>query len=304
MTQILATPWASFIEPDRSIEDHPSPHEALKVPIFSGYRAYDALVGTPEVYDDPLLKMIVDRVTTSGIDAEEQCSAKYYADIYNVLKVLNGGYNRVAEVGVFMGGSSVLLAACALAFDFQLDLVDISPNYLRFTYERIRRTFPEAIDRVRLFNGGVPEYTRAVLVGDQESMTLVHHDGAHDFNQVVRDLSALSFVKDRLHSVILQDTHLRGRASYMNFVDAAVYAVFGPQMQFAPIGAQYTEDHVDMLKPNPYQGNYFLPHRPEGMFLPMDANDFHYPHPSMTIEEFLDPKTLAADAEAKAEAAA
>lgn len=296
MTEPLTTTWATFIEPDRSIEDSPSPHEALQVPIFSGYRAYDALLGSPETHADPLFKMIVDRVTNSGIAAEEQCSAKYYADVYNVLKVLNGGYNRVAEVGVFMGGSSVLLAACALAFDFQLDLVDISPNYLRFTYERIRRTFPEAIDRVRIFYGGVPEYTRAVLLDDQDSVTLVHHDGAHDFNQVVRDLSALSFVQDRLHSVILQDTHLRGRASYMNFVDAAVYAIFGPQMQFAPIGAEYTEEHVDMLKPNPYQGNYFLAGRPEGMFLPMDANVFHYPHPSMTIEEFLDPKTLAADA--------
>lgn len=296
MSEQLKTTWASFIDPDRSIEDHPSPHEALSVPIFSGYRAYDALVGSPEVYSDELLKMIVDRVTTSSIAAEEQCSAKYYADVYNVLKVLNGGYNRVAEVGVFMGGSSVLLAACAVAFDFQLDLIDTSPNYLRFTYERIRRTFPEAIDRVRIFYGGLPEYTRAVLVGDEESMTLVHHDGAHDFNQVVRDLSALSFVKERLHSVILQDTHLRGRASYMNFVDAAVYAIFGPQMQFAPIGAEYTADHVDMLKPNPYQGNYFLEGRPEGMFLPMDANQFYYPHPSMEIAEFLDPKTLAADA--------
>jgi hypothetical protein len=291
MTQTPETPWAAFIEPDRSIQNHPSPHEPLSVPIFSGYRAYDALVGSPQAQDDPLLKEIVDRVTTSPVKAEEQCSAKYYADVYNVLKVLAGQYNRVAEVGVFMGGSSVLLARLAVEFDFQLDLVDISPNYLRFTYERIRRTFPEAIDRVRIFNGGVPEYVKTVLLEDPESVSLVHHDGAHDFNQVVRDLSALSFVKERLHSVILQDTHLRGRAKYMNFVDAAVYAVFGPQMQFAPIGAQYSDEHTDMLTPNPYQGNYFLPGRPEGMFLPMDANVFEYPHPSLKIEEFLDPKT-------------
>ena len=293
MTERPETPWASFLSPYPGLENQPSPHETLGVPIFSGFRAYTEILNSPLMASEPMLGEIVRRVMASEVQAEEQCSPKYYADVYSVLKVLNGQYDRVAEVGVFMGGSSVLLAGLSIEFGFKLDLIDISPIYLWFTYERIRRTFPEALPNVRMFYGGLPEYTREALVPDQESRTIVHHDGAHDFTQVVKDLSALYFVRDRLHSVILQDTHLRGRAKYMNFVDAAVTAVFGRDVQFAPIGAQYTPEHHEMLKPNPWQGNYFLPGRPEGMFVPMDANDWEYPHPSMELEEFLDEKSPA-----------
>ena len=83
---------------------------------------------------------------------------------------------------------------------------------------------------------------------------------------------------------------------YAFHFDAALYAVFGPDFQFAPIGAEYDAGNTLMMTPNVYGGQYFLPDRPEGMVVPMDSNTFHYPHVSMTIDEFLDQERAAAAA--------
>lgn len=79
-----------------------------------------------------------------NIPYEDQCSAKYYADLFQILRNFNGEFNRVVEVGICMGDASVMLAGCAEAFDFDIDMVDINADFLRFSYERLRRAFPES----------------------------------------------------------------------------------------------------------------------------------------------------------------
>lgn len=272
-----------FIQPDPSLETSDAPHEALNLPIYSGYQAItgaDPFLGRFKIFDE-----IIERVRGFDVPYEDQCSIDYYFDIVRTLRDINGEYGRVVEVGVFMGGASVMLAGCSGKFDFDLDLVDINEGFLRFSYERIRRTFPEAAGRVRLFHGDVADYVREVLLPEESSpRTLVHHDGAHDFNQVVRDLSALSFVREKIHSIIAQDTHLRGNLNEMNFVDMALSAVFGTGLTFVPIGKIY-DAHDSRTNPNKYQGNYFRPGIAEGMVVPMGANAFHYPHPTAEFEE-------------------
>ena len=188
------------------------------------------------------------------------------------------------EVGVYMGGASGMIAGCAERFDFDVDLLDISAASLQFAHERIRRAFPEVAERVRLFHGDVPSYVRQVMLEEGGGRSLLHHDGAHDFNQVVADLTALSFVRGQLHSIIAQDTHLRGDLERMNFVDLALTAVFGADFNYMPIGNVIDPGNQEMTSPNRFQGNYFLPGVPEGMVLPLHANRFHYPHPSMSFD--------------------
>jgi hypothetical protein len=275
-----------FIDPDPSLETSGAPHEALNLPIYSGYQAIkgaNPFLGRFRIFDE-----IVERVRAFDVPYEDQCSIDYYFDIVRTLRDLNGEFDRVVEIGVFMGGASVMLAGCSGKFDFDLDLVDISADFLRFTYERIRRCYPEATGRIRLFHGDVPAYVRAVMLEDagrgHPRMNLIHHDGAHDFNQVVHDLSALSFVRDQVHSIIAQDTHLRGTLAEMNFVDMALAAVFGTGLTFVPIGKVY-EQYDQRTNPNQYQGNYFRPGIAEGMVVPMVANSFQYPHPNAQFEE-------------------
>lgn len=270
----------AFIEPDRDLEQLQDPNQKLGIGIYSGHKAashWEGLRGSNRIFDQ-----LTDRLDALDIPYEDQCSARYYYDLVTVLRDFNGEFNRVVEVGVYMGGSSVMFAGCAGRFDYDLDLVDIDANNLRFAYERIRRTTPEATARVRLFHGDLPSYVRKVLM-QEAPRCVVHHDGAHDFNQVVKDLASLSYVADKLHAVIAQDTHLRGTIEHMNFVDMALYAVFGLDLSYAPIGEVYQE-HDSRTTPNPYQGNYFRPGVPEGFVLPMSMNRFHYPHPSMTID--------------------
>lgn len=278
--------YGGFIQPDPRLETVGDPSGALGFGTLSGHKAAGRclveLAGRNFLFD-----RIMRKVANLDIEYEDQCSAQYYYDLFRTLRDYAGEYDRVVEVGVYMGGSTSVIAGCMDDFHFGLDLVDVDARYLRFTYERVRRT--HGARDVRLFWGDLPSYVKAVLLPEAATRTLVHHDGAHDFNVVIRDLAVLSFVRNKVHALIMQDTNLRGRIRHCNFVDAALYAIFGEGMAYAPIGAVYAESNKRMMDPNPYEGNYFLPGAPEGMVIPLQHNTFRYPHPSMTLDEFILP---------------
>jgi hypothetical protein len=284
--------FGTFIAPDETLRDMADPAAALGVIIHSGYQTHgqmSGMLGQNRIFD-----RIVDKVRGLSLAYEDQCSPQYYYDLVRTLRDHNGQFDRLVEVGVYMGGSTAYIAGCIEAFDFDLDLVDIEPGCLRFAYERVRRMFPEAARRIRLFHGDVPSYVRHVLLEEPGRRNLVHHDGAHDFNQVVKDLAALSFARDDLVTIIAQDTHLRGTVETMNFVDMALYAVFGTELNYAAIGAAYHGD-TEMTRPNRFQGNYFMPGVAEGVVIPIATNQFLYPHPLLGPEHFLPPRRDALD---------
>ena len=281
--------FGGFIEPDRNVENVGNPAEMLGVQIYSGYRAVgqmDSLLGQNRIFD-----RIVAKAKSLDFTYEDQCSPQYYFDLVRTLRDFNGQFDRAVEVGVYTGGSTSFLAGCIDPFDFDLDLVDINEHYLRLAYERVRRMYPESAKRIRLFHGDLPSYVRHVMRKDRECTYLVHHDGAHDFNQVVKDMASLYYARAQILAVIAQDTHLRGSVEYMNFVDLALYAVFGTDLKFAGIGACYPEGHGN-TKPDQYFGNYFNPGVPEGLVLPMAVNSFKYPHPYHSIDDFLPPEVI------------
>ncbi|MBE1533403.1 class I SAM-dependent methyltransferase [Actinomadura algeriensis] len=274
--------WGTFLEPDASIAGLENPHEALGIPILSGHHAdLKAFAGYNTVFD-----RIADRVAGVNMAYEDQCSANHYFDVFTRIERDHRQASRIVEVGVFMGGSSTVFAGCVEPMGFELDLVDVNPVYLQFAYERIRRTFPGATPRVRMFYGDLPTYVKKVLVPETATRAIVHHDGAHDFNQVVKDISSLYYVRDRVHSLAIQDTHLRGLIEHFNFVDAAVYAMFGVDVKYEPVGARY-EEGSSVTNPNQWNGNYFLAGMSEGMYIPFDGVEWKYPHPSMDLDTFL-----------------
>lgn len=274
--------WGTFLEPDASIADLENPHEVLGIPILSGHHAdLKAFAGYNTVFD-----RIADRVAGVNLAYEDQCSANHYFDVFTRIERDHRQASRIVEVGVFMGGSSTVFAGCVEPMGFELDLVDVNPVYLQFAYERIRRTFPGATPRVRMFYGDLPTYVQKVLLPEASTRAIVHHDGAHDFNQVVKDISSLYYVRDRVHSLAIQDTHLRGLIEHFNFVDAAVYAMFGVDVKYEPVGARY-EEGSSVTNPNQWNGNYFLAGMSEGMYIPFEGVEWKYPHPSMDLETFL-----------------
>ena len=281
----MASAPGIFIEPDGELAFLADPNEKFGIPIQSGYKAMQhasQFAGHSKIFDE-----ISARIGSLDIPYEDQCSVKYYFDVVSALRNCNGEFGRVVEVGVYMGGASSVLAGCIEKFDFDLDLIDNDDARLRFSYERVRRLYPESTGRIRLFHGDLPSYVKSVMLNDTQTKSIVHHDGAHDFNQVVKDLSSLYYARDQIHSLIIQDTHLRGRINKFIFIDAALYAVFGADLNYFPIGSVHSEHDIEMTSPNKYQGNYFVPGMPEGMVFPFSHNRFKYPHPSMSLDEFL-----------------
>ncbi len=105
---------------------------------------------------------------------------------------------------------------------------------------------------------------------------------------MVKDLAALSFVREDLVALIAQDTHLRGTPHFMNFVDMALYAVFGTELNHASIGAAYYgEQRNDSAQPLSGQ----LLHAGVGgvVLLPMAANSFPLSAPAARRRAFLPP---------------
>jgi hypothetical protein len=295
MTDYVATvamhedTWGTFLEPDPAVEGAENLHETLGIPILSGHHAdLTAFKGRNTVFD-----RIASRSKEVDLAYEDQCSAQHYYDVFGCVEREHGALTRLVDVGVFMGGSAAVLAGCVEPMGLELDLVDVNPVFLQFARERVRRMFPRAMTRVRMFHGDLPTYVANVLRAEPGTSALIHHDGAHDFNQVVKDLSSLYFARDRIHGVALQDTHLRGDISYFNFVDAAVYAMFGVGVKYEALGARYPQDSP-VTHPNQWNGNYFLGDTPEGMFVPFDGVEWKYPHPSMELEAFLPVKVAPA----------
>ncbi|MFA7601770.1 MAG: hypothetical protein WCY29_02070 [Novosphingobium sp.] len=278
--------FGSFIQPDRSLEMLDEPNAKLGCVVHSGFRAMNQAPGIGLLGENRIFDAIWQRWTETPLECEDQCSAQYYFDLVRTLRDFNGEFGHVVEVGCYLGGATSILAGCMDRFDFTLDIVDVSAPFLQYSYERVRRMYPEAAGRVRLFYGDLPSYVREVMLPEPREGVIVHHDGAHDFNQVVKDMASLSYVREQLHAIIAQDTHLRGTVHHMNFVDMALYAVFGTDLNYCPIGARYDEfDYV--TRPNRYQGNYFVAGQPEGFVLPMAVNSFRYPHPELSMEDFL-----------------
>jgi hypothetical protein len=137
---------------------------------------------------DPTWNAIAARINAFPYPTSDQCSEKHYQDVFEFLRINRNIVDRVFECGVFHGGMSVLLAGCALAFDFYLDLIDVNPAALQSTFHRIRRTFPEALPKVRIFLGEIPNYVKTVMQDSEFKNAILHHDGSHRFNTVVNDL--------------------------------------------------------------------------------------------------------------------
>ncbi|MEV4256777.1 class I SAM-dependent methyltransferase [Spirillospora sp. NPDC049652] len=274
--------WGTFLVPDGALAEADRPHELLGIPIQSGFHAdLSVFAGQNTVFD-----RIADRVASVKLDYEDQCSPKHYFDVFTRIEREHAHLTRIVDVGTFMGGSAAVFAGCVEPMGLELDIVDVNDAYLRFAHERVRRAFPGAVPRVRIFHGDLPTYVRTVLLAEQGTRALVHHDAAHSFDQVVKDLSALYFARDRVHSLAVQDTHLRGSIGYLNFVDAAVYAIYGKGVEFEPLGAAYPAGSA-VCEPNQWDGNYFMAEEPEGMYLRFEGLTWKYPHPSMTLDEFM-----------------
>lgn len=277
--------WGHFIEPDKTLESYTDPNDKYKLARGVSYRPDYSEFVTQSTNFFHIIQRI--EAIRSNFTFEDQCSAKYYFDIFNLTQSLADKITKVVDVGVFMGGSASILAGCIENKNVQLDLVDFGSEYLRTSYERVRRAFPEVAKRTRLFLGDLPTYINAVLLHEIDTMNLIQHDASHNFNEVVRDLAALSFVKNKVTGLMIQDTHLRGgNVGSGFFVDAALYAVFGGNMPFYELGIKLNAATEPAFQSSAF-GTYFIDNQAEGMYIPFHLVNFRYPHSTIKLESLL-----------------
>ncbi len=259
-------------------------NQVLRAPVFGGqHAAVGALVGSNAVFD-----AVVGQIDNFQGTFEDQCQARYYLDMCQIFdQQLDTDADLIVEAGVYLGGASIFLGALAASRGIPLHLIDIDPDFLWFTHERVRRTLGPHAPHIRLWRGDIPSYVQEVLENGPYHRLMMQHDASHDFNIVVRDLASLYYVRDIVQGVCIQDTNLRGKPKYLNYVDFAVRAVFGDHATTQPIGARFNAiDHPHAMRPDRWFGNYFLESEPEGLYIPFAQNSFSYPHPDITLEDF------------------
>lgn len=269
--------WGKFIPHPQPLPEGTNPTEKI------GKKFHPVRQNRSTNTENKIWNEINKRIIEYKFPVSDLCSEKHYFDVFEFLRSNNGLIDRVAECGTFQGGLSVLLAGCALAFDFKLDLIEINTEFLEQTYHRIRLTFPEALDRVNLFHGEIPNYVQHAQQNKDFNNIVIHHDGSHAFPTVFRDLASLYYIKDKVHALLIQDTHMRHTdPNQLNFVDAAVNTVFGFDPYYQPIGMT----HQETTQPS-NEGIYFLGGRSEGMLIPIAMNQFFYPHPNQPLESLI-----------------
>lgn len=294
LNKILDDPeFGTYIEPDHELAQFKNPNDKYKIKFPSGMQANF----TPFLTQNPRFKATADKIIEQRKEVafEDQCSGKYYYDVFAVADALRTQLTKIVEVGVYTGGTSTILAGCIEDTNIQLDLVDINKRFLQYSYERIRRLFPEVAKRTRMFFGDIPTYVKNVLMKEQNTCNLIHHDGSHTFNEVIKDLASLYYVRDKINGLLIQDTNLRaGNIDTYVFVDAALYAVFGNDLRYYDTGLTHNHTATPAFQFG-IHGTYWLANKPEGMYIPFALQQFHYPHPTIEFERFLPKKVQASE---------
>lgn len=238
---------------------------------------YSSVAGLNDVFDEYVAVMNASRMA-----AEDQCTERWYYDVFTHFLSAAGETRHVVEVGCFTGSSSRWLYVASRLCNFTLDIVDANINFLAYARARMIETFGELADNVRFFHGDVPTYVRNAAIPEQRSRVSFHHDGAHTFNECLQDFASMSFIKDNLKHVIIQDTNHRSAVmDYYAFVDMAAYAVFGLDCPYRPIGQK-----LSVSNPVFDAKIYFEDSEPEGKIIDISKANFRVPHRSVTADEF------------------
>ncbi|NEV63361.1 class I SAM-dependent methyltransferase [Thiorhodococcus minor] len=215
------------------------------------------------------------RIRTHPWMLAEQCSPKYYRDLVRHLHTKRGRIRRIVEVGVFLGGASAYLAQAAEDLGLELHLADINPAYLGYTYERLLSLLPGSDRFVRLFHGDFPSYVAADQMLESPQGSFVQFDASHRFPDVVADMVAVCRARKWIHSLAIQDTHLRSDLIEAEvFVDMAVQAVFGTRLRYRSIGITTPGERRNI--PTPHWRPFTRPRAPEGILLELAKNRCHY----------------------------
>lgn len=281
MQEIIKNPaWGTFIEPDHDLSHYTNPNEKYHLTSRERHHLnFNQFLNQDKFFDELIEKVKTEK---SSITTSNQCTNKYYYELHQLIKFQQNSINTLVEVGPQLGDLSLFLASCIESSGINLDLVDTNLENLRYAYERIFRVFPHIISKVRLFFGDLPKYTQCVLM-NSANKNFIHYKGSHSFNDIIRDIGSLSYVKDKIPHLVIHDTHLRSLDMHeFAFADAALFSLFGKEIQCLPLGEIMAEEIY-----LPQSSHYLAKNQVEGFYIPLMQNKFHSPHPIEVLDNFI-----------------
>jgi hypothetical protein len=229
----------------------------------------------------PLFDFILQQIQASSMNDQYRYSVKYYYEYLDLIARHVGSVNRIVEVGPAAHDISYLFSVAMLDLNMELDIVDIDKYNLLQIQQKIAEIFPDKVKQIRFYFGDIPSYIYNNHF-DKNLSHLIHYQASINFNDLVRDLAATAYVKQHVFGTIVTNTHLRSHnmRDYA-FADIALYAVFGGGLQFHSLGESTTKQSQN-------ENTYYLEtDKYEAFYLPYQANQFRYPHPSFKLASFV-----------------
>lgn len=272
--------WGTFITPTNKALPHPPISKPYHMPYQAGMD-FTGQTSTPSLHSQIRNKIQI----TNANKQYYRSSPQFYEDSFNLLLNQKITVHRLVEVGVQFGDLSCQLAGLLNNFNLSLDLVDLDKDNLEYAYQNIAAVFPEVLPRVRFFYGDLPLYVKNVL-SQSYDLNMIYYQGSYNFNDVVRDLGSTYFVKDKIAGVFVANIHLRHTdVNFYPFFDVALYALFGMNLNFIKLGNEIAEESA--LSNQADQATFWSKNRMDGMYIPYTHNQFRYPHPSTSLDNFI-----------------
>ncbi len=277
MVDIVKDPaWGEFISPNSSYEERQTKNQTRIKPDLSKLATMH-----------PVLDNVISVIRTKGergLEKESYISEKFLLDCFNTVSQYANNLQTLIGVELDASYLACIYAGLLNPLNVKLDLVDSDKNRLLNVYATILQYFPEATNKIRLFFGDLPTYAKKLMTTSMDKC-LVHYNGCYGFNDVIRNLGSLYYVKEKVHAIMAQNTHLRSmNLQDFAFVDIALYALFGHQLQFSILGNILQEDE----NPESHGMETFcLKQHAEGLHVPFAHNQFRYPHPIESQDNFL-----------------
>lgn len=275
--------WGSYV--DLSTKKYTE--ELEKISYDHALFSCNKLDFTPYAEASPLFKSIIDNIYAHQFNLKNPYynSAKYYADCFTVTAYYVGNVQRIVAVGADPASMIIVLAGLIQEHNVILDIVDIDQCALLSVYKQIMQIFPNMANKVRLFFGDLPIYIHRHLSNSSDQY-LIHYQASTNFNDVIRDLGATYFQRNKIVGTMVYNTHLRStRMHDYAFTDVALYALFGHNIQFIKLGNVINDTSQSSTLSDTHY--YHSSQRVDGLYIPYSNNQFRYPHPNTELTSFL-----------------
>ena len=206
-------------------------------------------------------------------DFHPETSPVLHEDLYRYILDHRDNGHGVIEIGCYKGSSSLVLAYACRELGMPFHTIDINASFLEDTRQLLSDL--NLAKGTSFFRGTMNDFVKQIRL--EEKPLLVFVDGDHSYAAVLEDIQAIYRLNQRPAALAFHDFSLRSFRYEGIRVDQALSAVFGPQVQFQRIGAQFGENPKPSKEQPSASGSYWEAFGSEGVIVETAA------HPQLLV---------------------